>query len=54
MKFTKGNTIVEPAKLFYLQKKYAKKYSEEHGEEFERMVERVSVAIKEDSKTNPR
>lgn len=54
MKFTKGNTIVEPAKLYYLQKKYAKKYSEEHGKEFDFMVEKVCVTVSEDFKTNPR
>ena len=41
LKFTKGNTIVQPAKLKYLQKKYAKKYVEEGGTIFESMVDRV-------------
>ncbi|KAL8656751.1 MAG: hypothetical protein Q9226_002565 [Calogaya cf. arnoldii] len=45
MKFTKGNTIVEPHKLLYLQKKYATKYADEGGPEFEALVERVFEAI---------
>lgn len=42
LKFTKGNTIVQPTKLIYLQKKYAKKYVEEGGAIFESMVDRVN------------
>ena len=41
LKFTKGNTIVDPAKLTFLQKKYSKKYAEEGGAMFESMVDRV-------------
>ncbi len=48
LKFTKGNTIVQPTKLMYLQKKYAKKYIEEGGAVFESMVDRV-YAIAEQS-----
>ena len=45
MKFTKGNTIVEPHKLAYLQRKYAAKFIEEGGQEFEAIVDRTSKAI---------
>lgn len=41
LKFTKGNTMVQPTKLIYLQKKYAKKYVEEGGAVFKSMVDRV-------------
>lgn len=50
MKFTKGNTIVAPAKLYYLQKKYARRYSDENGKEFEFMVDRVFMAVNDYSK----
>ncbi|KAL8683754.1 MAG: hypothetical protein Q9186_000240 [Xanthomendoza sp. 1 TL-2023] len=48
MKFTKGNTIVEPHKLMYLQKKYAAKYTDEGGPQFEAIVNRVFKAIEQE------
>ncbi|KAI4284838.1 MAG: hypothetical protein L6R38_001103 [Xanthoria sp. 2 TBL-2021] len=48
MKFTKGNTIVEPHKLMYLQKKYAAKYADEGGPQFEALVDRVFEAIQQE------
>lgn len=50
MKFTKGETIVEPGKLYYLQKKYARKYCEENGNQFESMVDRVMTIVKDSIK----
>ena len=47
LKFTKGNTMVQPAKLLYLQKKYAKKYTEEGGPAFDSMVDRVYTLAKQ-------
>ncbi|KAI4101649.1 MAG: hypothetical protein L6R37_004835 [Teloschistes peruensis] len=41
LKFTKGNTIVQPHKLIYLQKKYARKYIGEGGKEFEAIVDKI-------------
>lgn len=52
-KFTKGNTIAAPTKLFYLQRKYAVKYVEENGRDFDSMVERVSAIAEENLKSHP-
>ncbi|MCJ1465765.1 Glutamate--tRNA ligase mitochondrial [Pseudocyphellaria aurata] len=52
-KFTKGNTIVAPTKLFYLQKQYAAKYVEENGQDLDNMVERVSAVAEENLKSQP-
>jgi glutamyl-tRNA synthetase len=41
LKFTKGDTMVQPTKLMYLQKKYARKHVEEGGAVYESMVDRV-------------
>lgn len=48
LKFTKGNTIVEPHKMMYLQKKYAARYADEGGSQFEALVDRVSEAIQQE------
>ncbi|KAL8923211.1 MAG: hypothetical protein Q9172_003230 [Xanthocarpia lactea] len=48
MKFTKGNTIVQPHKLMYLQKKYAAKYAKEGGPQFEALVDRVFEAVQQE------
>ncbi|CAO1599154.1 Glutamate--tRNA ligase mitochondrial [Xanthoria calcicola] len=48
LKFTKGNTIVEPHKMMYLQKKYAARYADEGGPQFEALVHRVSEAIQQE------
>ena len=53
MKFTKGNTIVAPEKLMYLQKKYAKKYAEENGKDLGFMVERVYNIARDNRMTQP-
>lgn len=45
LKFTKGNTVVEPHKLMYLQKKYATRYATENGPQFESLVNRVFSEI---------
>ncbi|KAL8778561.1 MAG: hypothetical protein Q9213_007361 [Squamulea squamosa] len=45
MKFTRGNTIVQPHKLFYLQKKYAAKYADDGGPQFEALVGQVFEAV---------
>ena len=47
LKFTKGNTMVQSAKLIYLQKKYAKKYIEESGSTFDSMVDQVYTLAKQ-------
>ncbi|KAI4197267.1 MAG: hypothetical protein LQ350_006040 [Teloschistes chrysophthalmus] len=41
LKFTKGNTIVQPHKLIYLQKKFARKYIDEGGAEFKNIVDKT-------------
>ncbi|KAL9578617.1 MAG: hypothetical protein Q9212_005602 [Teloschistes hypoglaucus] len=41
LKFTKGNTIVQPHKLKYLQKKFARKYIDDGGAEFEDIVDKT-------------
>lgn len=41
LKFTKGNTVVEPHKLLYLQKKHAAKYADEGGPQFEALLDRI-------------
>ncbi|KAL8821275.1 MAG: hypothetical protein Q9223_000648 [Gallowayella weberi] len=51
LKFTKGNTIVQPHKLMYLQKKYAAKYAEEDGPQFEALVNGVFEAVEQELKT---
>lgn len=52
LKFTKGDAIIEPAKLFFLQKKHAQRYIESGGEEFGSMVLRVAAVAEEYSKLN--
>ncbi|KAL9061260.1 MAG: hypothetical protein Q9206_000622 [Seirophora lacunosa] len=52
LKFTKGNTVVEPHKLVYLQKKYAAKYAEKNGSEFEAVVDRIFEEIQREFKTS--
>ena len=46
MKFTKGNTIIKPTKLDYLQKRYAEEYAKEQGPEFSDMVEKTLTEVK--------
>ncbi|KAL8881488.1 MAG: hypothetical protein Q9198_001323 [Flavoplaca austrocitrina] len=48
MKFTKGNTVVEPHKLVYLQKKYATRYATEGGPQFDALVDGVFEAIEQE------
>lgn len=48
MKFTKGNTVVEPHKLMYLQKKYATRYANEGGPQFDALVDGVFEAIEQE------
>ncbi|KAL8739170.1 MAG: hypothetical protein Q9181_000199 [Wetmoreana brouardii] len=48
LKFTKGNTVVEPHKLIYLQKKHAAKHISEGGREFQIIVDRVFEAIRQE------
>ncbi|KAL8974778.1 MAG: hypothetical protein Q9197_000986 [Variospora fuerteventurae] len=50
LKFTKGNTVVEPHKLVYLQKKYAAKYAYENSSQFESLVDRVLGEIQQEFK----
>lgn len=46
LNFTKGNTIVAPNKLMFLQKRYATEFAEENGIMFESMVEAVLAAAR--------
>lgn len=48
LKFTKGNTVVEPHKLMYLQKKYATNYAAENGSQFESLGSGVSMKIQQE------
>lgn len=50
LKFTKGNTVVEPHKLMYLQKKYAAKYADENGPQFRALVDRLFEEIQQEFK----
>ncbi|KAL8735947.1 MAG: hypothetical protein Q9166_000509 [cf. Caloplaca sp. 2 TL-2023] len=50
LKFTRGNTIVEPHKLMYLQKKHAANYADEGGQRFEALVDRVFEAVQQEFK----
>ena len=47
LKFTKGNTIVQPTKLNYLQQRYASKHISEGGMTYESIVDRVYAVAKE-------
>ncbi|KAI4134379.1 MAG: hypothetical protein LQ347_001580 [Umbilicaria vellea] len=47
LKFTKGNTIVNPLKLKWLQRKYAQKYAEEAGDMVESMVDQILALAQE-------
>ncbi|KAL8999349.1 MAG: hypothetical protein Q9169_001775 [Polycauliona sp. 2 TL-2023] len=51
LKFTKGNTIVEPHKLMYLQKKYAAMRADEGGPRFEALIDKVFEAIEQEFRT---
>ncbi|KAL8798820.1 MAG: hypothetical protein Q9182_006364 [Xanthomendoza sp. 2 TL-2023] len=50
LKFTKGNTIVQPHKLEYLQKKYAAKYADEGSPQFEARINAVFEAVEQELK----
>jgi glutamyl-tRNA synthetase len=45
LKFTKGNTIASPLKLFHLQRRYAEKYVKEGGKEYESMIDRLHTVV---------
>ncbi|KAL2048544.1 hypothetical protein N7G274_000456 [Stereocaulon virgatum] len=45
LKFTKGNTIASPLKLFHLQGRYAEKYIKEGGKEYESMIDRLHTVV---------
>ena len=47
LKFTKGNTVVMPEKLKFLQKKHAQKSIEERGPMFDSMVQEIATLIEE-------
>ncbi|KAL8943797.1 MAG: hypothetical protein Q9211_000840 [Gyalolechia sp. 1 TL-2023] len=51
LKFTRGNTVVEPHKLWYLQKKYATKYANENGPQFNALVKKVFEKIQQEFET---
>ncbi|KAL9599736.1 MAG: hypothetical protein Q9219_003619 [cf. Caloplaca sp. 3 TL-2023] len=51
LKFTKGNTVVEPHKLMYLQKKYAAMYADENGPQFEALIDNVFRTFEQEFKT---
>ncbi|KAL9640827.1 MAG: hypothetical protein Q9164_000062 [Protoblastenia rupestris] len=53
LKFTKGNSKVEPGKLMYLQKRYAQLYVEERGEEHKGLVEAVVDVALRHLRANP-
>lgn len=46
LKFTKGNTVIAPTKLDYLQRRYAEKYVEERGPVYNDMVEQVAANLR--------
>ncbi|KAL9006769.1 MAG: hypothetical protein Q9188_000456 [Gyalolechia gomerana] len=51
LKFTRGNTVVEPHKLMYLQRKYATNYANESGPQFEALVNRIFKKIQQEFET---
>ncbi|KAL8708448.1 MAG: hypothetical protein Q9220_006672 [cf. Caloplaca sp. 1 TL-2023] len=51
MKFTKGNTVVEPHKLLYLQKKHAASFTDDGGEQFEALVDKLDNSIRQEIET---
>ncbi|KAL9128940.1 MAG: hypothetical protein Q9217_002494 [Psora testacea] len=53
LKFTKGNSRVGPAKLLYLQKRYAQLYVEERGEAYEGMVSAIRAVALQQIHANP-
>ena len=53
LKFTKGNTIAAPNKLFHLQKRYAQKYVEEGGKEYIAMIDKVLALAEEHLLAHP-
>lgn len=54
LKFTKGNTIAAPNKLFHLQKQYAQQYAEkEEGEEYLAMIDKVLAVAEEHLQAHP-
>lgn len=54
LKFTKGNSVIMPEKLTFLQKKYAQKYIKEEGERFESMVQQVLAVAERKAKERPK
>ncbi|KAK0507848.1 hypothetical protein JMJ35_009737 [Cladonia borealis] len=53
LKFTKGNTIASPTKLFHLQRRYAEKYVSERGKEYDSMIERLEEEAEQYLKERP-
>jgi len=53
LRFTKGDTIVLPNKLLYLQKRYAMHYAERGGEAFGAMVDAVHNAAEQHLMAHP-
>ncbi|KAL8837512.1 MAG: hypothetical protein Q9170_002505 [Blastenia crenularia] len=48
LKFTKGNTVVEPHKLMYLQKKYAVRYTQQNDPQLETLVNTIFKTIQQE------
>ena len=53
LKFTKGNTIINPGKLQFFQKKYAEKYTTTRSTMFEFMVQKVLAIAKQKDQAHP-
>ena len=47
LKITKGNTVVSPEKLWFLQKAHAQRFATAGGPKFDEMVSRACRAVQE-------
>ncbi|KAL9043760.1 MAG: hypothetical protein Q9214_003064 [Letrouitia sp. 1 TL-2023] len=53
LKFTKGNTIVQPHKLLFLQKKYSEKIAAEGGPRFDSVVDQIFQHVQRELQKKP-
>ncbi|KAL9612519.1 MAG: hypothetical protein Q9167_002904 [Letrouitia subvulpina] len=53
LKFTKGNTIVQPHKLIFLQRKYSEKIAAEGGPRFDSVVDQIFQHVQQELQKKP-
>lgn len=54
LRFTKGNSVIMPEKLGFLQRKYTEKYIREGGCKFDSMIGQVCAVAEQETRDHPR